>query len=356
MRSNHRSSVLAIALCACGGGHPPGPGATPIANPASPPRVELVVADIDETQETPHMRVRFARTTPAGLAVTRTVSVPGIVVALAWIGRDPVVMLESSEVGQISATGYQRFPAVPAARWTIPKPGPGSPDSPTERFEAPRWRLIVAPTGDVWQARCDWGWDLPHGIAHHCVPEGGRCDAWVHAHVWPGPMAISHDEPPVAFDSAVPPSYAPIPTASPGTTIRAEIVEVAIHDDSVATPDDSSRRSVVRCTEAGTTIQYPTDDDRDLRDGSGDGVSDLTWLSTTPPMFAVTRRVGCLETEPVVFEGCKQSDVYTGALIAGGPNDTLVLRTGATLLLRWHDQDLGALEGVSLFAFAPSAR
>jgi hypothetical protein len=353
MRSNHRSSVLAIALYACGSGHPPSPSATPIANRASQPRVELVVADIDGTEEDPRKRVRFARTTPTGLAVTRTVAVPGVVTSLAWIGPDPVVMLDGGEVGQISATGYQPFPVVPAVLWTIPNPGVGSPDSPTDRFETPRWRLIVAPTGDVWQARCDWGWDLPHGIAHHCVPEGGRCDAWVYAHVWPSRMAISHDEPPVAFDSEVPPSYAPIPTVSPDTAIRAEIVQVAIHDDSVATPDDSPRRSVLRCTEAGTTIQYPTDDDRDLRDGSGDGVSDLTWLSTTPPMFAVTRRVGCLDTESVVFEGCKQSDTYTGALIAGGPNDTLVLHAGAKLSLRWHDQDIGSLDNVSRFAFAP---
>jgi hypothetical protein len=254
-------------------------------------------------------------------------------------------MLDSGEVGHISATGYERFPTVPNAMWTIPKPSGGSPDSPTGRFDTPRWRMLAS-AGDVWQARCDWGWDLGQGIAHHCVPEGGRCDAWVYAHVWPGPTTISRDQPPLSFDSAEPPSYLPIPEATPAAAIRAEIVDVAA---------DDLQRSVLRCTAGGETIQYPTDDDRDLRDSSGDGVSDLTWLSTTPPVFAVTRRVGCLDTESVIFEGCKQSDTYSGAVVGGVPHDVLVIwhRTGK-LWLRWHDQELGSLDDVSLLAFAPA--
>jgi len=101
-------------------------------------------------------------------------------------------------------------------------------------------------------------------------------------------------------------------------------------------------------------IQYPTDEDRDLRDGAGDGVSNLTWLSTTPPLFAVTRRVGCLDTESVIFEGCTRSENYAGALVGGAPHDVLALwRRGDKLWLRRHDQELGVLDDVSLLAFAP---
>jgi hypothetical protein len=254
-------------------------------------------------------------------------------------------MLESGEVGHISATGYERFPMVVDAQWAVPKPSDSSPDSPTGRFDTPRWRMLVGFKGEVWQARCDWGWDLPHGIAHHCVPEGGRCDAWVFAQLWPGPTTISHTEPSSrSFDSDEPPSLSSVPEVTPSTAIHAQIVEVP-----------PEHRSVLECTAGADTIQYPTDDDRDLRDNSGDGVGGLTWIATTPPMFSVTRRIGCLETESVVFEGCKQSDTYTGAIIGGAPSDVVVIwNRGDKLWLRWHDRDLGSLDGVALLAFAPS--
>ena len=338
-------AIVAIAASACGSSPPP-QQLTSRAT-VTRPEVELVVAGADPAGgDTPVTLVRFARTAPTGLVVTRTVRVPGSVTSLAWNGPEPVVMLDSGEVGHISGTGYERFPMVPNTMWTIPKPTGSSPDSPTGRFDTPRWRMVVSSAGDVWQARCDWGWDLPHGIAHHCVPEGGRCDAWVYARVWPGPTTISRDEPPLAFDSAAAPSHVPIPKVTPAAEIRAEIVQVAA---------DDVQRSVLRCTAHGETIQYPTDDDRDLRDSSGDGVSDLTWLSTTPPMFAVTRRVGCLDTESVIFEGCKQSEAYAGALVGGGPHDVLTLwHQGGKLSLRWHDQELGSVDDVSLVAFAPA--
>jgi hypothetical protein len=164
--------------------------------------------------------------------------------------------------------------------------------------------------------------------------------------VWPGPTTISRVEPSQSFDSAVPPSYGSIPAAGPSPAIHADIVQVAA---------DGQDRSVLKCTARDDTIQYPTDEDRDMRDRSGDGVSDLTWLSTTPPMFAVTRRVGCLDTESVIFEGCTQSEAYAGALVSGAPHDVLAIwRRGEKLWLRWHDHDLGSLDEVSLLAFEPA--
>jgi hypothetical protein len=207
--------------------------------------------------------------------------------------------------------------------------------------------MLVANDGAVWQARCDWGWDL-HGIAHHCIPEGGYCHAWVYARVSPGPITISRTAPPASFDSGESTHHDPIPSISPSPAVHAEIVHVPL-------PERGTERAVLKCTAAGKTIQYPTDDDRDERDNEGDGVSDLTWLSTTPPMFAVTRRVGCLDYESVVFEGCQRSDAKTGATIAGGPQELVVLLSDGKLTLRRHDRDIGALDGVRLFAFAPGS-
>ena len=340
-------------MAACSRAEPPSPSVAP-SPPSSPapspepaPAVELVVADLDDAAESPHTRVRFAKTTPAGVVVTRTVSVPGIVTTLAWVGPDPVVMLDDGAVGRIPAAGFAPLPPVPAPLWKTPKPkGTGDSSAPTDRFDAPRWRVMADAAGAVWQARCDWGWDLPHGIAHHCVPEGGRCDAWVFARVWPGPTTVSLKAPAAAFDSDVTQRPSP-PPATPAPGIHAEIAHVVV-------PDGPTGRAVLRCTEAGATIQYPTDDDRDMRDNDGDGVSELTWLSTKPPLLSVTRRVGCLETESVIFEGCKKSETYGGTVALGGPHDVLVLaQNGDKLQLRWHDRDLGSLDHVAQYAFAP---
>lgn len=174
--------------------------------------------------------------------------------------------------------------------------------------------------------------------------------AWVYAQVWPGWTTVSLHEPSESPDSGAAPTLYPIPEVSPAANIRAEIVHTSV-------PDGPTDRAVLRCTEAGATIQYPTDEDRDLRDNDGDGVGEVTWLSTTPPMFAVTRRVSCLDTMSVIFEGCKKSETYIGAVVAGGPQELLLLwQVGDTLTLRLHghDREIGSLDHVLQLAFAPA--
>ena len=359
-----RICLLTLAACS-GGDHRPTLTAAPLPSNATPssdaatiapvdlsgaPQLELVAADLFEDA---HTRVRFATTGPTGIAVTATITVPGSISSLAWAGHDPVVMLDTGEVGKLTRNGYERFAPVPAARWKIPKPHvTAEPDMPTGRFDDPRWRLLVDDAGAVWQARCDWGWDL-QGIAHHCIPEGGRCDAWVYARVSSSPLTISRKEPKLVFDSAAPPrgepsNTGPLPAIAPSSVVHAELVDVPLSAE-----EPTQRRSVVRCTQAGATIQYPSDDDRDMRDNEGDGVSELTWLSQTPPMFAVARRAGCLDTTWIVFEGCQPASDYTGAIMAG-PQDTVVLPTSRGLTVRWHGNLIGTLEGAHDVAFAPA--
>jgi hypothetical protein len=322
-------------------GHPSSPNASPIVPQAqeTPPEVELVVAGPDGATDTPHTRVRFMRTTPHGLTVTSTVSVPGTITALTWIGPGPVVLLDDGEIGHLAATGYERFPEVPPAMWPV-KSSPGDPSVTLEQLDPPRWRMIVDTTGSLWQARCDWR-SADHGIARHCLPEDDGCDAWLYARVWPGALTISGTEPKVSFDSENPASHVPLPSVPPSGAIKTEIVDTA-------TPG----WSVLRCTDGSTTIQYPpSDDEHDPR--SRDGVDELTWLSATPPIFLVTRLVGCRgDPYSVIFEGCKPSERF--GEVSGGPKDLIVLRGADTLSLRWHDHGLGSLDGVSLFAFAPT--
>ena len=298
-----RAALLLVATAACSsGGAPSNRAGGPPLNLATP-ALELAVADHEDESDPPATRVRFVKLAASGLVVTRTVSVPGIVDAIVWAGREPVVMLDGgSRLGHISAAGYEPFAAVANDRWIVPKPESepdpknSDPRAPTGRFDEPRWRMIVDAAGQVWHARCDWGWDLPHGMAHHCVPEGGRCDAWVFARVSPGPMTISHNKPDAIFDSDDrEPRFEPLPDVPPSPAIRAELVEVPL-------TDGGGRRTVLRCADAaGSTSQYPTEEDRDVREPDGDGVHELTWISATPPRFYVTRRIGCLETMRVIF-------------------------------------------------------
>jgi hypothetical protein len=336
---------MAITLLACGNGRHP-PSAPPLAARAqeTPPEVELVVAGFDYGDTPPQAHVRFAKTTPHGLTVTRTVPVPGDIGALDWVGAGPVVMLDDGQIGRISARGYERFPEVPPAMWSVPQPSSDDPSMPDERLDPPLWRMIVDATGSVWQARCDWG-SGQHGLARHCLPDGDRCDAWVYARVWPGALTISRTEPTVAFDSKDPSSHMPIPSVQPSGAIKTEIKTEIV--------DETTPWSVLRCSDGNTTTQYPADDEHDQRNPLDDGVSALTWLSTMPPMFLVTRLVGCRrDAFSVVFEGCKPSDRY--ATVEGGPKELIVLRGSNTVWLRWHDHDLGSLEDVSLLAFAPA--
>jgi hypothetical protein len=79
-------------------------------------------------------------------------------------------MLDEGAVGRITAAGFAPLPTVPTEKWEIPKPAGSDPYTPTDRFDAPRWRLLVGADGTISQACCDWGWDLPHGIAHQVGP------------------------------------------------------------------------------------------------------------------------------------------------------------------------------------------
>jgi hypothetical protein len=322
-------AVVAIAATSCGG-KTDGPIAIANRSAEPPPAVVLIVADHSAEGRS---RVRFVATTRAGLVTTRTIALPADVAVLAWVGPEPVVMLvggeHEGEVGRISSTGYEPFAAVPVTLSSVPRPSASS-----EHLDTPKWRLTVEATGAVWQGRCDWGY-TPHAVAYHGAEKDGWCDAWVDARVWPGPITISH----------VAPSAAPereLPVIPPPTTTKVEIVTLK-----------GSDKTILRCTQADKTIEYPPEDQRD----SFLGVHDLTWLATAPPMFRIVETLGAPPRPsvdmPVMFEGCELSPDYASASVVVGPHDLSAIVTYDKVSVRQRGKELGTLSEISLLRFAP---
>jgi hypothetical protein len=305
-----------VLLAACSG---PSPHA-PANRVTGIPEHELVVAHGRE--------VRFARTTPTGLVVTRTVGLPATVGELEWIGAEPVVMLRAQfdevdrshdgEVARITARGYEPFATLPAKTWEVPKPADG------EKVE-PKWRLVVGPAGEVWQGRCEWGG----------IQDGGWCDQWVYARRAPEPMTIAREQPKPA------PVRNP-PMISPSQTTTVKLVDA---------PGDSQSVKVLRCSNGASSVDYPP---ATARDGYI-GISEPVWITTDPPMYQVIKTSAGYTAidEPVMFEGCSESQHYTHASIEAGPGDLVAIYGGDQMSVRWRGRELGTLADVSLVRFAP---
>lgn len=318
-----RWAFVALAATSCGSKPSVAP-IPPITNRSDKGTPEVVfVAANDDT-------LRFVKTTPAGLVVTRTVTVPGSIAALAWVGPEPVVMINDSDVGHISPAGYEPFPPVPAALWSVPKPDRLSP-----HMDTPLWQLIVDAKGVVWQARCEWG---PGKLKNGEI----ICDAWVYARL-SGPMTISRTEPTVALELS-------LPTIEPSTTTRVEIVSLPAAPDAGAAIGSNT---ILRCTEAGKTIEFPPEHDRDEYGRYAfEGVSDLTWITTAPPMFRITEDLASQRID-VIFEGCEVSPVFGFAHIVSGPHEVIAIFNDDKLSVRQHGQEIGTLDRASLVRFAP---
>jgi hypothetical protein len=321
--------VIALAAASCGS-----PRGTPaIVNPS--PHVAradvLVVADPGQAGGS---RLRFVAIADDGLVVTRTLTIPGEVETIAWVGAEPIVLLggdgHDGEVGAITRTGYVPFPTVPAATWRSTRPGESS-----DPLDPPMWRLTVDATGAVWQGHCDWG-HRAGSIAWHGAGDGNWCDAWVDARISPAPLMIARVEPrPLAYELAA---------IAPSTTTKLELVPLG--------PDGGNE--ILRCTEAGTTIEYPPDNQReDFR-----GIRELTWLSTSPPMVQFVESMGDgnrpSHDETVIFEGCAASPDYQQASVAAGPHELTAIFTYDKLSLRRSGKALGTLDHVAKLCFAPA--
>ena len=83
-----------------------------------------------------------------------------------------------------------------------------------------------------------------------------------------------------------------------------------------------------------------------------EGIGDVRWLSSDPPLAAVERIWPTYEDSvrvPVIFEGC--TPVASGDLRVG-PGDVFAVLDDATAILWWHGRELGRVPGDKL-TFAP---
>ena len=194
------------------------------------------------------------------------------------------------------------------------------------------WGALVDEQGAVWSARCDWGG----------IQDGGWCSEWVYARVSTTPIAIAHKEPKHA------PSR-PMPRVAAPSDMSVAIVKIPREPN-----DDGSQREpldVLRCTEHGKTIEYPAEADR----AEFFGVSELTWISTSPPVFHFIKTVQGYTSidSPMTFEGCAESMTYANAQVEGGPSGIVAVFNGTTLVVTRNGRAVGTLPGVSLVAFPP---
>jgi hypothetical protein len=316
-RSGWTLAIAAVAAASCGGRN----GVPSVPTTTGPPEVTFVASD-DNT-------VRFVRVGATTIVVTRTVTVPGLIAELVWVGREPVVMLDDGEVGHISASGYEPFPRVPESLWTIAEP-----DAQSLHLDTPLWQLIGDTAGVAWQARCDWGLGkLKNGDV--------ACDAWLYARVPASPTTISRTQPTAA------PALA-FPDVAPSSRITAEIVSAP------ADAPDVPGKPILRCTAAGTTSDFPPADQRfDVGRYAFVGVDDLVWLATEPPMFRITVAVASQRID-LVFDGCDVSTAFGHAHVTAGPHEVVAIFTDQKLSVRRHGREIGTLDDVRIVRFAPA--
>jgi hypothetical protein len=280
--------------------------------------------------------VKLIEATSAGLRELRSVQAPAEIGAVEWVGAEPVVMLEAfgegeaarhGEIGRITERGYEPFAALPAATWEI-TPAPEGFD----HFHTPHWKLIVSADGSIWQGRCEWGY----------FGDGDACTEFVYARLSPPPVATVREEP-----RSGRPVFRLAPTP-PFMTTQVVLVNV----DRPPTEDEPKREpiTILRCTQAGKTTEYPPADDREH------GLSgEITWLSTEPPMYLVERWDEGEEPylRSILFEGCAESPTFASAKVEPGPGGVFAI-IGEQTSIRWGERELGRLEGGGQIRFAPA--
>jgi hypothetical protein len=280
----------------------------------APLGLHAAAADDDALAIADHRRVHVVRIAPTGLVITRTALAPHEVVALAWAGGEPVVMLRDGTVGHIARSGYVPFPDVPDAMWTAPRPSRTA-----VHFDAPRFQVIVDAAGAVWRGRCEWG-----------GPDD--CTRWLYARV-SGPLAITELEPKTLGEPALPVIEAP---AVP-----------AVH---VVQTDDG--RTVLRCEDGGRRVDWPEDD---RGPAPIDDIGDLTWVSRSPPIYRITAHFGrnTIGDHPTdeIFEGCELA--YIGSRVVAGPHELVALIDDYGVTVLRHGRLIGKLPLGGNAQFAP---
>jgi hypothetical protein len=301
-----RLACLAV-LAACGAS---APSAVSSKTPSSgPPSIELVAIGRDDAT--------FAATKADGsVAITRTVALPFMYFEghIWWKGAVAAVGFDDDKqphVGTITARGFEELP--------FPTAWPPALD-PDLDGAMPRYSFRSTPNGELWLQRC-------LGQIHLA---GKECLERAYARLLPTPSPPQLTTPPER------PIYR-LAKVMPAPDVRIEI---------------AGDRKTLRCTQAGRTVTYPSEDVQD----SAFELTNLVWVSQVPPEFRITHALSCngiCYTE-ITFEGCAPSARYEHAQLAAGPDGVYALYTQGDASVRWRGRELGRIEGsFTQLSFAP---
>lgn len=322
-------AALSIVVAAGCGSHP-----TKIANQVADrvPEARLVAISGRTT--------RFLTVANGKLVVEHSVELPSTAGTIAWLDKDPVVILAApmydesgagdskrdGEVGRITAHGFEPMQVPARAAWPA-KAASTDPQFANDfsPLDPPHYKLVEDAAGVLWIGECGfWG-----------GPDGGWCDQWYFARLAP-PFAITKTEPTAARPRA-------LPTIAPSASTKLALVKVP--------REERGPISILECRQDGKVTQYPA---ADARDGYF-GIEEPTWITTDPTMYAAVRGdEGYMGISTlVVFEGCAPSATYEHAKLVGGPSDLIAIYTADKLSVRWRGHELGTLSGAQLVSFAP---
>lgn len=204
----------------------------------------------------------------------------------AWIDRDTLAVTRGDgDVLRLDKDGVVPLPFPDAATFTSPRPAV---DDPALEATTSFGRLAIR-GGEVWWSQCTWA--LPY--------DGGVCEAWVNARLWPS-AARAEATAPLAT-----PTYA-WPTIAPkGYT-------AATGEDNVSCRAPWAHKAQVFTGDAA----------------ADEHVDEFHWISADPArLLVVYGQAGYASLIPdrwALYDGCKPEPLASGGLVDVGPGDLWV--------------------------------
>ena len=314
---------------------------------ATPPRVDrgptvkLAIAS--------GVEVRVVELSRAGTKVLYRVTVPVVVDQLAWIGAEPVAMLQEpasmtcglwaesedealrqradeecaeaepdGAIGLVTPQGFRRFDRLPLAIWKVER------RKPEDLCEQRCFHMVVTKAGEIWQGYCDGDWSEHPGAQQiGCDRTYARIDQRQGiSELKDSKFRYQHFEHPLP-KLAVPP------------TVKVSATEV-----------DSHFQNTLRCVHAGKTYVYPKENEpQGAFNDEG-----LQWLATEPPIFQITENYSEYGGRDVIFEGCIEQSLDQ---VVAGPDDLVAVFDREELYVIHRGVLLGKTVGGQAVAFAP---
>jgi len=305
----------------------PEPVATKPAEPVDTSGIDFVAARDNG--------LALMRWTAKGAVVHKQVAAPNLRDAL-WLGNQVIAFMGADEVSayELKDSVWQPINEPNDPAWSLVDEdmelrARGNATAPPE--------FIASALGELWLSGCQNGRWIDGGGGES---EEVFCDRWIYARLVPGPLAIT-DRPPYTLQGAgkVTPPASPKVTLAPASGTRTR----------------NNAQQIVNCSMAGAaSAQLPQ-----ARAGMApETVDDLMWITSTPPMFALTTH----SLDPAFryqaparlsfYEGCQRSVRFENATLVTGQNGKFAILTPRTTVLFDQGRQVGELfAATSVFNF-----